>query len=89
MIITEQQTEGIQDPDDILTYDYLRNLLEEEFEEEYFSFLHSGILHFELLNLQVISLPVFERYDYPRQEDNRFLRYELIGLTREYLNGCT
>jgi hypothetical protein len=69
------------------TYDYLKNLLEEEFESDFLQFEQSGILHFELLNLETIALPVFDEYRFPQNENSRFLRYEIIALIRDYLNA--
>ncbi|NCD68297.1 hypothetical protein [Mucilaginibacter agri] len=62
-------------------YDYLRLILEEEFLAAYLRFINQGILHYELTNIQEICAPLLEGLD----EDDRFLRYEIIGTITDYL----
>jgi hypothetical protein len=62
-------------------YDYIKLVLEEEFLEAYLRFLNHGILHYELTNILEIIAPLAESAD----EEDRFLRYELIGRIAEYL----
>lgn len=64
-----------------LAYDYMRLLLEEEFYQTYIRFLNHGILHYELTNLLELCAPLLEGLD----EDDRFLRYEVIGTIAIYL----
>lgn len=64
-----------------LAYDYIRLLLEEEFYHAYIRFLNHGILHYELTNLLEVCAPLLEGLD----EDDRFLRYEVIGTIAIYL----
>lgn len=66
---------------DLLAYDYLRLVLEEEFLAVYLRFLNNGILHYELTNLLELCAPLLRGLD----EDDRFLRYEVIGTIAEYL----
>ena len=66
---------------ELLAYDYLRLVLEEEFLAIYLRFLNNGILHYELTNLLELCAPLLRGLD----EDDRFLRYEVIGTIAEYL----
>lgn len=68
-------------------YDYLKNVLEEEFELESLQFQQSGILHFELLNLEKLAEPILDEYRFPENETSRYLRYEIIALMQDYLSA--
>lgn len=68
-------------------FSYLKDLLEQEFFTEFLTFINTGILNYELLNLCEICLPVFMQFDFPIQEDDRFMRYAIIGQVAEYLKG--
>jgi hypothetical protein len=65
----------------LLAYDYIKLVLEEEFYQVYIRFLHHGILHYELTNLLELCAPLLEGLD----DDDRFLRYEVIGTIAIYL----
>lgn len=69
------------------SYDYLKNLFEEEFEADFLQFEQSGILHFELLNLEQMTAPILDEHRFPQNEGSRFLRYQVIALIRDYLNA--
>lgn len=62
-------------------YQYLKLVLEEEFYAAYIRFLNNGILHYELTNLLELCAPLLEGLE----EDDRFLRYEVIGTIDQYL----
>ena len=64
-----------------LAYDYLRLILEEEFLTIYLRFLNHGILHYEVTNIMELCRPLMEGLD----EDDRFLKYEIIGTIADYL----
>lgn len=64
-----------------IAYDFIRLLLEEEFYHTYIRFLNHGILHYELTNMLELCAPLLEGLD----EDDRFLRYEVIGTIATYL----
>jgi hypothetical protein len=66
---------------DSLAYDYVRLVLEEEFLEIYLRFINHGILHYELTNILELCAPLMEGLD----EDDRFLKYEVIGTIADYL----
>jgi len=64
-----------------LAYDYLKLILEEEFLPIYLRFLNHGILHYELTNMLELCAPLLEGLD----DDDRFLKYEVIGTIANYL----
>lgn len=66
---------------DSTAYDYLKLVLEEEFFGVYLRFLNNGILHYELTNILELCSPLMQGLD----EDDRFLRYEVIGTIADYL----
>jgi hypothetical protein len=66
-------------------YNYLNNLLEEEFEAAYHNFLNAGIITFELINLCEHCDPVFLEFAYPANEDSRLLHYAITGAIAAYL----
>lgn len=66
---------------ELLAYDYLRLILEEEFLDVYLRFINHGILHYELTNILELCAPLMQGLD----EDDRFLKYEVIGTIADYL----
>ena len=66
---------------DLIAYDYLRLVLEEEFLAVYLRFINHGILHYELTNILELCAPLMRGLD----EDDRFLKYEVIGTIADYL----
>jgi hypothetical protein len=66
---------------DLIAYDYLRLVLEEEFLAVYLRFINHGILHYELTNILELCAPLMQGLD----EDDRFLKYEVIGTIADYL----
>jgi hypothetical protein len=66
---------------DLLAYDYLKAVLEEEFHETFLRFSNNGILYYELTNILEVCAPLMEGLD----EDDRFLKYEVIGTIADYL----
>ena len=78
---------------DVLTQDllpskfnYISNLLQEEFEATYNQLQESGTLKFEVINLINQCQPVFADLNFSEEnEDNQFLRYAIIGTISGYL----
>jgi|SRR6185437_6933821 len=69
-------------------FNFLCSVLQEEFETEYIGWRQSGILTYEVSNLLQACTPVFEHFKFSEEtEDDRFLRYAVIGMIREYMNG--
>jgi hypothetical protein len=66
---------------DSLAYDYVKLVLEEEFFKTYLRFSNQGILHYELTNIIELCAPLVTGLD----EDDRFLKYEVIGTIANYL----
>ncbi|NHA03256.1 hypothetical protein G7092_05605 [Mucilaginibacter sp. HC2] len=66
---------------DSIAYDYVKLVLEEEFLATYLRFSNQGILHYELTNILEICAPLIRGLD----EDDRFLKYEVIGIIADYL----
>lgn len=64
-----------------IAYDYVKLVLEEEFLATYLRFFNHGILHYELTNILELCAPLLKGLD----EDDRFLKYEVIGTITEYL----
>lgn len=67
-------------------YQYLRSVLEEEFTPHYTELKESGTLTYELCNLIENCKTVFDSMGFSSEsEDNRLLRYAIIGQVQEYL----
>ncbi|MBB6107837.1 hypothetical protein HDF23_000567 [Mucilaginibacter lappiensis] len=66
---------------DSIGYDYVKLVLEEEFLRAYLRFSNHGILHYELTNILELCAPLIKGLD----EDDRFLKYEVIGTIADYL----
>ena len=64
-----------------IAYDYVKLVLEEEFYKAYLRFSNHGILHYELTNILELCAPLVTGLD----EDDRFLKYEVIGTIADYL----
>ncbi|KYG79327.1 hypothetical protein AWW67_13205 [Roseivirga seohaensis] len=68
-------------------YNYLQALLEQEFETVYYRMWGTGTLHYELINLINFCASIFESFDFcEANEDDRMLRYAIIGTVQEYLD---
>ena len=69
-----------------LRYDYIANVLEEEFDETYLRFFSASILHYEVINLISVCAKLMSESGFPKNEDSRFLRYAIIAAISDYLN---
>jgi hypothetical protein len=66
-------------------FNYIRAILEEEFEMNFNSLVESGILTYELINLINACKPVFETVGFTEvNENDRGLRYAIVGAIKEY-----
>lgn len=63
-------------------FDYLSEIVESEFAEQYARLEQQGMLTMELVNLITFCDPVFEGLG-PDEED-RYLRYAIMGTVHEY-----
>lgn len=71
-------------------YLYIREVLAEEFEDEYGKLLEIGLVVFELLNLVESCKQVFDTIGFTAEnEDDRQLRYAVTGAIREYFETRT
>jgi hypothetical protein len=67
-------------------FNYMKELLEEEFESDYRRMAGSGILTYELINLIGACEPIFEVFAFGEEnEDSRELKYAVMGMISEYL----
>jgi hypothetical protein len=67
-------------------FNYMRELLEAEFEKPYKRMRDSGILTYELINLIGACEPIFEVFAFGEDtEDSNQLKYAIMGMIAEYL----
>jgi hypothetical protein len=67
-------------------YNYIKEILEEDFSGRYEQFRNAGILTTEIINLIQDCQSVFEDLKFSvENEDNRFIRYAITGMISEYL----
>lgn len=68
-------------------YNYISNILEEDFEFAYLQFQKSGILLYEVVNIIMQCQDGFEAFGFTEEsEDNRQLRYAVTGIIDKYLS---
>lgn len=69
-------------------FNYIINILEEEFTDNYEKLQESGTLRFEAINIIAQCTPVFEEQHFSEEdEDNRFLRLAITDAIGNYLSG--
>jgi len=69
-------------------YNYINQILEEEFEDTYQQLQNSGTLKFEVINLISQCQPVFETIGFTEEnEDSSELRNAITGTVSEYLES--
>lgn len=69
-------------------YNYILNLLEQEFETNYISLTESGLLQHEIINMIGYCESVFDDLKFSEEnEDNRFIQYAITGMISEYLES--
>lgn len=69
-------------------FNYIINILEEEFIDNYEKLQETGTLKFEVINMIAYCIPVFEEQHFSEEnEDSRFLRLAITGAIGNYLNG--
>jgi len=67
-------------------FEYVRALLEDEFEDVHRRMRNSGILTYEIINLIGACEPIFEIYRFGEEnEDARELKCAVMGMIAEYL----
>jgi hypothetical protein len=69
-------------------FSWMRELLEEEFPDDYDRMNKSGILTYELINLIGACEPIFEVFQFGEDtEDSHQLKYAVMGMIAEYLEN--
>jgi hypothetical protein len=67
-------------------FNYMTELLEQEFEADYLRMKNSGILTYEVINLIGACEPIFDVFAFGEEnEDSRELKYAVMGMINEYL----
>jgi hypothetical protein len=67
-------------------FEYVRALLDGEFEADYQRMITSGILTYEVINLIGACEPIFEVFGFGEEnEDSKELKYAVMGMIAEYL----
>jgi|SRR5690348_14713827 len=67
-------------------YQYVRSIIEEEFNADYERMKESGTLTYEVLNLIEACKGIFSDFNFNSEnEANRHLRYAIIGQVHDYL----
>jgi macrodomain Ter protein organizer (MatP/YcbG family) len=67
-------------------YQYLRSVIEEEFNGDYERMKENGTLTYEVVNLIETCKGIFSDFDFNSEnEANRHLRYAIIGKVYDYL----
>ena len=68
-------------------FNYIKNILEEEFTDDYKRLVETGVLTYEIINLIETCKEVFETFEFSEtNEDDRFLRYAIVAEIHDYLN---
>jgi hypothetical protein len=68
-------------------FNYLQLVLEEDFPNEYEAFKKAGVLTYETINLTESCKEILDNFPFTEAtEEDRFLRYAVIGQISDYLN---
>ena len=69
-------------------YNYILNILETEFENDYTLLQQSGLLQHEVVNMINYCNSTFDDLRFAEEnEDNQFIRYTITGAVSEYLES--
>jgi hypothetical protein len=69
-------------------YNYILNILEQEFEQDLKLMRQSGLLQHEVINMVVYCDSVFNDLKFSEEnEDNRFIHYAIAGAISEYIDS--
>ena len=67
-------------------YQYIRSVIEEEFNDDYLRMKENGTLTYEVVNLIESCKSIFSDFGFNREnEANSHLRYAIIGQVHDYL----
>lgn len=68
-------------------FNYLKEIVETEFPDDYQRLQKTGVLTYEIINLIEVCKEMFENFSFSEEtEDSRFLRYAIIVLVHDYFN---
>jgi hypothetical protein len=69
-------------------FNYIREILEEDFLQTYKNFRDKGVLTYEVTNMIEACNPVFERLGFTEnKEGDQALKYAIMGAIQEYLDA--
>lgn len=86
-IIEERCMEALTEDLRPSKFNYIKKILEEEFDDSYKRFIESGTLMFEGVNLVTFCQPMFEAVDFTEDnEDNSDIKNIITGSIAEYLD---
>lgn len=69
-------------------FNYISNILENEFTQDFLRIKESGLLTYEIINLITESETVFETLGFTEvNEQDRMLRYAITGTIRQYMES--
>lgn len=85
-IIQEQCLEQLTAPLKPSRFLYVKNVVEEEFPDDFETMREAGSLTYEVINMMQICKETFEAFDFSvENEDSRHLRYAIIAEVHDYL----
>lgn len=68
-------------------FQYIREVMENEFPQEYRQLALKGVLTFEIIQILDLCTSVFEIYGFSQEtKDSRFLRYAIIVVLHQHFN---
>ena len=67
-------------------YDYIANLLEEEFEDTYMKLFKTARLHYEIVNMVSLCTKTLKNFDFPRRAASQNLKKAIAGIIINYLD---
>ncbi len=69
-------------------FNYIRSVLQEEFEQDFLLMKKNNTLTYEIMNFITECEPVFEIFGFTEEtEDNRNLRYAVTGTIQQFFEG--
>ncbi|WP_410220782.1 hypothetical protein [Pedobacter sp.] len=85
-IIQEQCLEQLTAPLKPSRFLYIKNVVEEEFPDDFETMREAGTLTYEVINMMQACKEIFEAFDFSvENEDSRHLRYAIIAEVHDYL----
>ncbi|WCT13324.1 hypothetical protein [Mucilaginibacter jinjuensis] len=66
-------------------FDFLEDVLEQDFRGHWLRFHEAGIIRYELLNICAVCEATLQEFGWPEADDSRLLRYAVITAIDDYL----